>query len=147
MSIVMQNLPDDSAILKAMIAALQAENARIGSENVKMAVTLRFHDQLAHASISRTASARLRASAASPSARRNFCVWRSTVLDAILEVETALLDYRAATEAGDATLTDLIETEQSATDARSLLADTTYRRAQGFIALNVRGGSRSDAAP
>ena len=34
-----QNLPDDPAILKAMIAALQAENAKISA-------TLRAHDQL-----------------------------------------------------------------------------------------------------
>ena len=90
--------------------------------------------------------------------RRALAGWRSTVLDAILEVETALLDYRAATEAsaaasravalyteaadqqqtvfsaGDATLTDLIDTQQSASDARALLADSTYRRALGFIA-------------
>ena len=33
------NLPDDPAILKAMIAALQAENAKISA-------TLRAHDQL-----------------------------------------------------------------------------------------------------
>ena len=36
------DLPDDPAELKAMIAALQAENA-------KMAVTLRVHDQLVQA--------------------------------------------------------------------------------------------------
>ena len=34
-----QDLPDDPAVLKAMIAALQAENARISA-------TLRAHDQL-----------------------------------------------------------------------------------------------------
>jgi len=34
-----QNLPDDPAFLKAMIAALQAENA-------KMSATLQAHDQL-----------------------------------------------------------------------------------------------------
>ena len=38
-----QNLPDDPAVLKAMIAALQAENARISA-------TLRAHDQLIQAS-------------------------------------------------------------------------------------------------
>jgi hypothetical protein len=40
---------DDPAILKAMIATLQAENVRIGVENAKMAVTLRVHDQLVQA--------------------------------------------------------------------------------------------------
>ncbi len=39
MSIAAADLPDDPALLKAMIAALQAENA-------KMTVTLRAHDQL-----------------------------------------------------------------------------------------------------
>ena len=39
MSKLAENLPNDPAVLKAMIAALQAENA-------KMAVTLRVHDQL-----------------------------------------------------------------------------------------------------
>ena len=39
MSNATQNLPDDPAFLKAMIAALQAENA-------KMSATLQAHDQL-----------------------------------------------------------------------------------------------------
>lgn len=39
MSNATQNLPDDPAFLKAMIAALQPENA-------KMSATLRAHDQL-----------------------------------------------------------------------------------------------------
>lgn len=34
-----ENLPDDPALLKAMIVALQAENAKISA-------TLRAHDQL-----------------------------------------------------------------------------------------------------
>src|SRR6056297_2079572 len=41
-----ENLPDDPAELRAMIAALQAENARIEAENAKMSVALRVHDQL-----------------------------------------------------------------------------------------------------
>lgn len=39
MSTVPQNLPDDPALLKGLIAALQAENAKISA-------TLRAHDQL-----------------------------------------------------------------------------------------------------
>src|SRR5690606_28620774 len=42
MSNAIQNLPDDPAVLKAMIAALQAENA-------KMSATLQAHDQLIQA--------------------------------------------------------------------------------------------------
>ncbi|PIL22286.1 hypothetical protein P775_00005 [Puniceibacterium antarcticum] len=48
MSNVTQNLPDDPAILKAMITALQAENAKISA-------TLRVHDQLVQASHHRCA--------------------------------------------------------------------------------------------
>ncbi|WP_426037739.1 IS66 family transposase [Cypionkella sp. TWP1-2-1b2] len=44
-----KNLPDDPAILKAMIAAFQVENARIEAENAKMTATLRVHDQLVQA--------------------------------------------------------------------------------------------------
>lgn len=39
MSNAAQNLPDDPALLKALITALQAENAKISA-------TLRAHDQL-----------------------------------------------------------------------------------------------------
>ena len=49
MSIDVQTLPDDPAQLRAMIAALQAENTRIEAENAKMVVTLRVHDQLVQA--------------------------------------------------------------------------------------------------
>jgi len=41
---------DDPAELRAMIAALQAENAQIAAENAKMSATLRVHDQLVQAS-------------------------------------------------------------------------------------------------
>ena len=49
MAIDVQNLPNDPAQLRAMIAALQAENTRIEAENAKMVVTLRVHDQLVQA--------------------------------------------------------------------------------------------------
>ncbi|OIQ75879.1 transposase C of IS166 homeodomain protein [mine drainage metagenome] len=44
-----ETLPNDPAILKAMIAALQEENARIADENAKISATLRVHDQLVQA--------------------------------------------------------------------------------------------------
>jgi len=44
-----ENMPDDPAELRAMIAALQAENARIAAENAKMSATLRVHDQMVQA--------------------------------------------------------------------------------------------------
>ena len=49
MSIIVENLPDDPAELRAMIAVLQAENARIEAESAKMSATLRVHDQLVQA--------------------------------------------------------------------------------------------------
>jgi len=49
MAIDVQNLPNDPAQLRAMIAALQVENTRIEAENAKMVVTLRVHDQLVQA--------------------------------------------------------------------------------------------------
>ena len=44
-----ENLPDDPAELRAIIAALQAENTRIAAENAKISATLRVHDQLVQA--------------------------------------------------------------------------------------------------
>lgn len=44
-----ESLPDDPAELRAMIVALQVENARIEAENAKMSATLRAHDQLVQA--------------------------------------------------------------------------------------------------
>lgn len=44
-----ENLPNDPAVLKAMIAELQAENTRIEIENAKISATLRVHDQLVQA--------------------------------------------------------------------------------------------------
>jgi transposase len=44
-----ENLSDDPAELRAMIAALQSENARIEVENAKLSATLRVHDQLVQA--------------------------------------------------------------------------------------------------
>ena len=42
-------LPDNTAELKAMIAALQAENAQIAAENARKSSSLRAHDQLVQA--------------------------------------------------------------------------------------------------
>jgi transposase len=44
-----EKLPSDPAELKAMIAALQVENAQIAAENANMSATLRAHDQLVQA--------------------------------------------------------------------------------------------------
>ena len=96
--------------------------------------------------------------------------WKSTVLGALLEVERALLDYRAATastaaaaraaqlyrqalsqtrevfDRGEATLTDLIAAEEEVAAADRSLAEFRYRQAVGFVTLSVRLGSGSAAA-
>jgi multidrug efflux system outer membrane protein len=97
--------------------------------------------------------------------RQALTEWQSTVLDALLEVENALLDYtavsgsiRAAQRAArlhgealdltrtvfaqqNATLTDLIEAEQARAEADRTVAETLARRARSFVALNVALGS------
>lgn len=91
--------------------------------------------------------------------------WKSTVLGAIVEVENALLDYQAVTAsassaaratrlysearsltedvftAGESTLTELINAEQSVVDAEIAQAQTARARALAFVALNVRIGA------
>ena len=44
-----EKLSNDPAVLKAMIATLQAENIKIEAENAKMLATLRVHDQMVQA--------------------------------------------------------------------------------------------------
>lgn len=97
-------------------------------------------------------------------------LWKSTVLAAILEVENALIDYRAASasaaasekavrlygealaltrqvfEQGDATLGDLIDAEQALATAEETRAGMRLRRGQSFVDLNTRLGAGS-AAP
>ncbi|MGR3371544.1 MAG: efflux transporter outer membrane subunit [Pseudooceanicola nanhaiensis] len=98
-------------------------------------------------------------------ARQSIVSWKSTVLDAILEVENALVDYRAASfsvaaaeraarlnretldltldvlREGDATLGDLIDAEQALAAAEQTRAETVRRLGASFVALNVRLGA------
>lgn len=91
--------------------------------------------------------------------------WKSTVLAALLEVENALLDYRAASASlgaadkatrlyrealeltrqvftqGDATLGDLIDAEQALASAEQAQAEMLYQRGLSFVALNIRLGA------
>ncbi|MEX5730245.1 multidrug efflux system outer membrane protein [Rhodovulum iodosum] len=100
-------------------------------------------------------------------ARQAHLEWSSTVLGALRDVETALVDYRAGTEAlsaaaraarlygeavtltravfdrGEATLSDLIDAENDVSDANDRLALTLYRQALAFVDLNVQLGSGS----
>jgi multidrug efflux system outer membrane protein len=107
-------------------------------------------------------------------ARLALARWKSDVLDALLEVETALASYAGAagtvhaarksvalhqenialtrelvTSEG-ATLRDLADAEVASTDAELALADGLRRQALAFIALNTAIGSGAtygDAAP
>lgn len=91
--------------------------------------------------------------------------WKASVLGAVLEVENAQLDYRAASASqasadkaarlyrealeltrkifaeGDATLGDLIDAEQAVAQAEQAQAETLYQRGLSFVALNVRLGA------
>ncbi len=104
-------------------------------------------------------------------ARQAHVAWQATVLGAILEVENALLEYdgsrraqsaadrslrlylealeltRELTQSGSATIDDLIDAEQSVTDAANTLADTLRQQGLNFVALNVRLGSGNAAEP
>lgn len=97
--------------------------------------------------------------------------WKSTVLNAVMEVENALQEYdgsrraRAAAErstslyrqsqtmtrdmagSGEATLGDLIDVEQEVTRSADTLADTLRQQGLSFVALNVRLGSGSGDQP
>lgn len=99
--------------------------------------------------------------------------WTSRVLKALAEVESALLDYRAASRSenaadravslyaksrsltrdlaadGDATLSDLITIEEALALAQSAQADQRLTRALAFARLNLRlgAGSAPSAVP
>lgn len=98
-------------------------------------------------------------------ARQAHTAWKSTVLDAIREVETAISDYSAAASAvhasqktvrlyreaanltrdlvlrDSATLSDLLDAEASITSAELTLAENQRQQSLGFINLNVSLGS------
>ena len=98
-------------------------------------------------------------------ARQAHINWSSTVLQAILEVENALVDYQATAVSvdaarravrlnresleltrevvrrGDATLNDLIDAEQAVSSSEQALAETLQRLGRSFVELNVRLGA------
>lgn len=103
--------------------------------------------------------------AQSSRARQAHTAWQSTVLAAIGEVETAITDYSAAAQAtraaqktarlyreaanltrdlvlrDSATLSDLLDAEESITNAELTLAQNQRQQSLGFINLNVSLGS------
>lgn len=98
-------------------------------------------------------------------ARQAHTAWQSTVLDAIREVETAITEYSASASAvqasqktvrlyreaanltrdlvlrDSATLNDLLDDEESITNAELTLAQNQRQQSQSFINLNVSLGS------
>lgn len=113
------------------------------------------------------ATGKARVEARHSAARQAHLSWSSTVLSAIMEVENALVDYRASTEAlaaagratglysealslrrrlveaGEATVSDLIDAEQELSDAEDMRAQMRFQQARAFVDLNVRLGSGS----
>lgn len=91
--------------------------------------------------------------------------WSARVLESILEVENALLDYRAVSqslgaasratqlyrearnltrevfESGDTTLSEMIDAETALAQSETALAETRHRHARAFMVLNVRLGA------
>lgn len=112
-----------------------------------------------------SSEAKARVSARESLARQAYTSWKASVMQAILEVENALLDYKATSESlsassravtlyseargmtdevfrsGSATLSDMIDADQEVSSAKKSLAFARYRQALSFIALNVRLGS------
>ena len=112
-----------------------------------------------------TTQARATVKARHSAARQAHAEWKSTVLNAILEVENALVSYQAASTAlssanearrlfsetlsltrkvfqnGEATLGDLIDAEQSLSQADQTLIDLRTQHALRFIELNVSLGA------
>ncbi|MFN6980187.1 MAG: TolC family protein, partial [Gemmobacter sp.] len=110
-------------------------------------------------------SARAGVEAAHARARAAHGAWKSAVLTALVEVETALIDYRAVTAAeasaaraaglwrealdqtrrlaaaGEATLSDLIDAEGALSAAETALTEAAWRRAAAFATLNIRLGA------
>lgn len=116
------------------------------------------------------APARASISAAEARVEAAHADWTAAVLTALYEVETALIDYRAAvraeagadravtlhaqarhlmrdaTSAGEATLSDLISVEDALASAETLQASTQLNRARSFAVLNIRLGAGADSA-
>ena len=104
-------------------------------------------------------------------ARQAHAAWKATVLNALVEVETALIDYRAVSSAqtasaraarlyrealemtrdvvgnGEATLSDLTAAETAVAGSDAALAETIFRQASSFAALNIRLGSGHAVKP
>lgn len=115
------------------------------------------------------ATGKARVEARHSAARAAHLSWSSTVLGALMEVENSLLDYRAGSEAlaaaaratglygealnlrrrlveaGEATLSDLIDAEQELSNAKDQRALMRFQQARAFVDLNVRLGSGSRA--
>lgn len=116
-----------------------------------------------------TKPARAAVTARHSAARQAHTSWKSTVLSAILEVENALVAYRAADTSlssarqarrlygealtltrrvfreGEATLGDLIDAEEALAQSDRALIELRREHALRFIALNIRLGAGHEA--
>ena len=119
-----ENLPDDPAVLKVMIAELQAENAKISA-------TLRVHDQLVQAL--RLRIAKLQKLAFGKSSEK--------IEREIEQQELALEDLLVAVAEDDDALIDEGQNEASPEEPfapalcrRLRVSDATLRERRGFVA-------------
>lgn len=118
-----------------------------------------------------TTSARAGVEAAQSRVIQSQISWKSSVIEAIVQVENALQEYKsggAAVQAseravrlyheafdltrdlvqiGDTTLADLITADKSISDANTVLAQNLRRQSLSFIALNVALGSGNAVEP
>ena len=118
MSSTTGNLPDDPALLKAMIAALQAENAKISA-------TLRAHDQLIQAL--RLRIAKLRKQAFGQSSEK--------IEREIEQLELALEDLMIAAAETDAT--PISETDMAAPAQPAVIAEEGVMRRRPRVSENA----------
>ena len=176
---LLRNRPDIRAAEREYYVAVaritEAERARYPRLSLSGTVSI---DMLSQASVAQTlfsptltlpslpgTSATAEIDARRAAARQALLAWKSTVLTAVLQVENALLTYRAAHTAtqaaarsvrlyeaalsqtrelfaiGEVTLGDIIDSEIELSQARLQLADARYRQALGFVDLNVQIGA------
>ncbi len=148
----------------SLMGAISLNTLSSGGDTVEsyFGPSLKFPD-LASSAPQATVSARESA------ARQAYTSWKDAVLQAILEVENALIDYNGAAESlaashravrlfgeardmmdevfrgGNTTLSELIDADQEVTAAKKALALAQYRKTLSFVALNVGLGSGHSA--
>ena len=105
-------LPSDPAELRAMIAALEVENARMTQENARLVATLRAHDLLIEALQARIAKLQ----------RQRFGPGSEKIKREIAQLELALEDLQLAAAEGDTAGVD-VDADGDASDGTGIEAD------------------------